>query len=174
MNQLSQKTKIVVKGKLVITDVDGVLTDGKVLYNDDGSRGRMFSVIDGHGFEMLKKHGFDVVLMSGENDDNIARRAEKLDCVFLHSDGFDKKQVLDTFILFNYPTNTETYVIGDDVGDIEIMRGATMAMTPKGSKLSEILGNEIQELGKKGGDGVFREFAETILLSNGIDPYEGL
>lgn len=173
MNQLSQKTKSVVKGKLVVTDVDGVLTDGKVIYNDDGTRGRMFSVIDGYGFEMLKKNGFDVIIMSGENDRNIEERAHKLDCLFLHSDGLDKKSVLDTFILFNYDS-PEVYVIGDDVGDLSIMRSATMAMTPKDSKLAEILGNEVQQLGKRGGDGAFREFAETVLLSNGIDPYEGV
>lgn len=162
------------RSKLVVTDVDGVLTDGKVVYNDDGSRGRFFSVIDGHGFEMLKRNGFDVVIMSGENDRHIEERAHKLDCIFIHSDGFDKKSILDTFILFNYNPTPEIYVIGDDIGDLSMMRSATMAMTPKDSKLAEILGNEVQQLTKRGGEGVFREFAETILLSNKIDPYEGV
>lgn len=161
-----------VNKKIVFSDVDGTLTDGTVIYNDNGTRARKFSVIDGHGFQMLRDNGFDVVMISGEDDDNIRERAKKLDCFFLPCNGDRKEIVAQTFILFNYDNDPEIYAIGDDVNDLGLMDRATMCATPFGSKLSETR-SDIPVLSKKGGEGAFREFAELVLLSNKIHPYEG-
>lgn len=170
MNQKkSQWRNFVVK--LVITDVDGVLTDGKVVYCDNGSRSRSFSVVDGYGFEMLKKYGFAVLIVSGENDLNIRLRANKLNVPFIHAGKKSKSDAVLDYFDGDASLIDEIYVIGDDVNDVPLM-GADIFATPKGSKLSDIFGDRVLTLQKCGGDGAFREFAELVLLSNGIDPYK--
>lgn len=158
---------------LVVSDVDGTLTDGRVLYNDDGSRGRLFSVIDGHGVKMLKDNGFAVMFVSGEDDKNIQYRAEKLGVFYEPARGRGKDDIVAEFLLFNniYP---KLFAIGDDVNDLSMLRMAHQAATPKGSILSERdeLSYDILVLTKRGGNGAFREFAEMILLMNGVEPYK--
>lgn len=157
--------------KLVITDVDGVLTDGKVIYCDNDSRSRTFSVVDGHGFEMLKKHGFTVLIVSGENDFNIKLRANKLGVPFIHAGKKSKSDAVLNYFDGDASLIDEIYAIGDDVNDIPFM-DADIFVTPKDSRLSKIFGDRVLTLHERGGEGAFREFAELILLSNGIDPYK--
>lgn len=154
--------------KLVVTDVDGTLTNGQVIYDRNGNRSRWFSVIDGYGFEMLKRNGFDVLMISGENDYCIEKRAEKVnsDCALGVK---NKREYVDKW----YPQYKEIYVLGDDVNDLDLMDSerVVLAATPKGSVIERLQKDFIHVLGSKGGEGAFREFAEMILLSNRIEPY---
>lgn len=152
--------------RLVVTDVDGTLTDGSVIYGDKGKRFRQFSVIDGYGFELLTKNGFDVLIISGEDDDCIKYRAQKLGVDYAL--GIKNKA---TWTKEWYGHYKELYVIGDDVNDLELMKleNVVLAATPKDSILSK-MDLPIIDLDKKGGEGAFREFAEIVLSSNQILP----
>ena len=154
--------------KLVVTDVDGTLTNGQVVYDGNGNRSRSFSVIDGYGFEMLKRNGFDVLMISGENDFCIEERARKISNVCALGVK-NKREYVDKW----YPQYREIYVLGDDVNDLDLMDSerVVLAATPKGSVIERLEKDFIHVLGSKGGEGAFREFAEMILLSNRIEPY---
>ena len=154
--------------KLVVTDVDGTLTNGQVIYDGNGTRSRSFSVIDGYGFEMLKRNGFDVLMISGENDFCIEERARKISNVCALGVK-NKREYVDKW----YPQYKEIYVLGDDVNDLDLMDSerVVLAATPKGSVIERLQKDFIHVLGSKGGEGAFREFAEMILLSNRIEPY---
>lgn len=154
--------------KLVVTDVDGTLTNGQVIYDRNGNRSRSFSVIDGYGFEMLKRNGFDVLMISGENDFCIEERARKISNVCALGVK-NKREYVDKW----YPQYKEIYVLGDDVNDLDLMDSerVVLAATPKGSVIERLQKDFIHVLGSKGGEGAFREFAEMILLSNRIEPY---
>jgi 3-deoxy-D-manno-octulosonate 8-phosphate phosphatase (KDO 8-P phosphatase) len=152
--------------KLVIVDVDGTLTDGRVLYDGYGNRSRLFSVIDGYGFELLRKHGFGILVLSGEGDACISERMQKLNVD--HALGVkDKAEYVEKW----YQGRDEIYVIGDDVNDLGLMRmdNTVLAATPNESILSQ-MELDITVLTRRGGKGAFREFAEMVLLSNGITP----
>lgn len=158
--------------KLVVTDVDGTLTNGQVVYGAK-SKFRSFSVIDGHGFQLLRENGFDILVITGENDKCIEKRMRKL------SNRLDVDYVLDVqfkadYIAEWYGQYDELYVIGDDVNDLDMMQlpKVVIAATPKGSVISTLRIGNIIELEKRGGDGAFREFAEMVLMSNRIDPYK--
>ena len=154
--------------KLVVVDVDGTLTDGNVIYGSNGDRYRQFSVIDGYGFEMLMKSGFDVLILSGENDDCIKHRARKLKADYALA---VKDKV--SYVKKWYGRYKELYVIGDDVNDLGLMRmeETVLSATPKDSIISRMNLEDVTELTKKGGDGAFREFAEMVLSSNGTSLY---
>ena len=154
--------------KLVVTDVDGTLTNGQVIYDGNGNRSRSFSVVDSYGFEMLKRNGFGVLMISGENDFCIEERARKISNVCALGVK-NKREYVDKW----YPQYREIYVLGDDVNDLDLMDSerVVIAATPKGSVIERLQKDFIHVLGSKGGEGAFREFAEMILLSNRIEPY---
>lgn len=158
---------------IVVSDIDGTQTNGDVVYHDNGKRSRAFNVIDGHGVELLQKNGFTVLFMSAENDKHIIDRANKLGVAFIHAPG-DKYQTLLTHLfMFSHidTSGLEYYAIGDDVNDYRLLKFAALAATPRDSILSN-LNTGFTVLEKRGGQGAFREFAEMVLMSNGIDPYK--
>jgi 3-deoxy-D-manno-octulosonate 8-phosphate phosphatase (KDO 8-P phosphatase) len=157
---------------IVVTDIDGTLTDGEVVYHDDGSRSRSFNVVDGHGVQMLQENGFTVFFMSGENDWHIKHRADKLGVTFLCAAG-DKLQALLSYLFIDDLQGIEYYALGDDVNDYRLLKNAVLSATPRGSVLSTMDENLIV-LTKQGGKGAFREFAEMVLESNGIELYKGV
>lgn len=162
---------------LVVTDVDGCLTDGRARYNERGSISREFSVIDGHGFQMLKEEGFVVIMMSGENDPCIEHRAKKLGVQFISAEkGETKLTRLNKFLAAKgIKKPKDIYVLGDDINDLALRSFSedTFFATPRGSMLSRPGLNKRVDLilTKRGGDGAFREFAEEILAIHGIAPY---
>ncbi len=158
---------------LVVSDVDGTLTDGAVFYSDNGSRTRKFSVIDGHGVQLLKENGFDVLLISGEDDKNIRLRARKLRVDFLHCpSGTTKQKVLTSYVNRNYLMVPEVYVIGDDQNDLSIIDMSAFSATPQNSIIHKKFQDRVHLiLESEGGCGAFREYAEAVLEANSINPY---
>jgi len=158
--------------KTVITDVDGCLTDGGVWYDGNGGISRKFSVIDGHGVELLRKMGFEVVLISGEDDECIKERARKLDVIF-HGGVKNKKKLLKELLKLTLPFERENlfWYLGDDIADVCAVELGLNFYTPKGSVLDTRFKGKYNTLESRGGEGAFREFAELVLLSNKINPY---
>lgn len=152
------------KIKMLVMDVDGTMTDGKVLYTANGEDAKRFSVRDGMGIELLKKAGIKTAILTSETSGIVTTRAEKLkiDCVMLGSRNkkLDLVQLAEKFSL----NLEEIAYIGDDVNDIQPMQIAGVSVCPSDSAASVI---EISHYicKQKGGDGAVREFAEMILLS---------
>ena len=107
--------------RLVITDVDGVLTDGGIFFSETGEALKRFSVRDGMGVERLREQGIETAFLTRENSAIVARRAEKLAIRHCHLGVVDKKAFLPRLLEEAGVGDDEIAYIGDDVNDEEIM-----------------------------------------------------
>ena len=149
--------------KLLLTDVDGVLTDNGVYYSEAGEVMKRFSIRDGMGVERLRKlGGIETGIITGEMSPSVARRAEKLVIRELHLGVKDKLACLSEIMGRLELQWSEIAYIGDDVNDLEVMERAGIAACPSDAMQPVIdMADHICE--NRGGYGAFREFAEWLL-----------
>lgn len=149
--------------RLVITDVDGVLTDTGIYYSPDGEMIKRFSIRDGMGVERLRKHaGIETAIMTGENSGTVTARAQKLKITQVYLGVTDKKSLFEEILKKNQLQPENIAFIGDDVNDLEIMKLVGLTACPgDGMSFIKDISDYICEI--KGGYGAFREFAELIL-----------
>jgi 3-deoxy-D-manno-octulosonate 8-phosphate phosphatase (KDO 8-P phosphatase) len=161
MEELQHKAQ---KIKLLITDCDGVLTDGGVYYSANGEELKKFNLRDGMGVERLRKIcGIDTGIMTGENSPIVARRAEKLQMKHLFLGIKDKKQCLTEILPSLNISPDEIAYIGDDMNDYEVIKMVGLSASPAdGFGLIKETVDYI--CSQNGGDGAFREFAEWIIM----------
>lgn len=150
------------KIKCVLSDSDGVLTDGGMYYSENGDELKKFNTKDGKGFELLRKKGYITGIITGENINLVKRRAEKLqlDEVFLGIK--DKLQVLDE-ICDKYDLKYENIAyIGDDINDLEVMEkvGYSCAVNNALQSIKDV-SDYVTTI--DGGNGAVREVIEFIL-----------
>ena len=149
---------------MLITDVDGVLTDTGVYYSSNGEELKRFSIRDGMGVERLKElANIETGIITGENSLIVSKRAEKLTIRELHL-GIKKK--IDVFAQICKRKNLlpeEIAYIGDDTNDIEVLRIAGLTACPNDAMPSiKSMVDYITE--NKGGHGAFRDFCELIIF----------
>jgi 3-deoxy-D-manno-octulosonate 8-phosphate phosphatase (KDO 8-P phosphatase) len=154
------------KVKLLLLDVDGVLTDGRIVYDSGGRDMKFFDVHDGLGVYMLKKAGIPTILITAKGSRAIRPRAKdmRVDAVF--ADIYPKSSVLEK-ILKKYRINTdEVCFVGDDLVDLCLMKrvGFSVAVF---NAAPEIKGVSHYVTFKEGGRGAVREVAELILKAQG-------
>ena len=149
--------------KLLITDCDGVLTDGGVYVSAEGEELKKFNLRDGMGVERLRKVcGIETGIMTGENSPIVAKRAEKLQITHLYLGIKDKKQRLKEILLATNLNADEIAYIGDDLNDLEVITMSGLTASPAdGNSLIKETVDYICSL--PGGAGAFREFAELII-----------
>ena len=149
--------------KLLLTDVDGVLTDNGVYYSNDGEVMKRFSIRDGMGVERLRKLAdIETGIITGEMSPSVARRAEKLRIDELHLGVKDKLGRVTEILQRLQLQWEEMAYIGDDVNDLEVMEKAGIAACPSDAmpQVSAIVHYHCEN---KGGYGAFREFAEWLI-----------
>ena len=149
--------------KLLITDCDGVLTDGGVYVSAEGEELKKFNLRDGMGVERLRKVcGIETGIMTCENSPIVAKRAEKLQITHLYLGIKDKKQRLKEILLATNLNADEIAYIGDDLNDLEVITMSGLTASPAdGNSLIKETVDYICSL--PGGAGAFREFAELII-----------
>ena len=150
------------KIKVVITDVDGVLTDGGLYYSDDGLVIKKFNVKDGMGIRLLREAGIESGIISTDTSKIMVVRAEKLKMDFSYTGIWGKEEKLKEICEERNIKPENAAFIGDDVNDLGIIKEAGFSACPSDS-VEEVLKSVDLVLKKKGGEGVFREFAELIL-----------
>lgn len=156
---LKERAKLV---KLVLTDVDGVLTDGGVFYGSEGEVMKRFNIRDGMGVERLREHGVDVGFITGEKSESVVKRAEKLRIEIVHLFCKDKPAVVRQIMEELGLAPEQVAYIGDDVNDIEAMKLVGFPATPADAMLQA---REVAQFicRRPGGAGAFRELAEFII-----------
>jgi YrbI family 3-deoxy-D-manno-octulosonate 8-phosphate phosphatase len=160
--QIDTKLK---KIKLVISDVDGVLTDGGMYYNEEGEYMKKFNTRDSMGMELLLQKGIKTILMTRENSKIVKERVKKIKMVDLYSDVIKKEEMIPE-ILKKYDVNSdEIAYIGDDVNDVEIMKKVGFSVTPFDGNFV-VKENADYTCKMEGGKGAFREIADLIIESN--------
>lgn len=152
--------------KLLLTDCDGVLTDGSVYYSEQGELLKRFHIRDGMGVERLRRlAGVETGVISGEQSMSLKRRAEKLSIEECHL-GVKEKAVAIQSISdrCGIPLNSLAY-IGDDVNDLEVFALVGLSACP--SDAMTVVKETVDVVcDLKGGKGAFREFAEMIIQAH--------
>ncbi len=148
--------------KLILTDIDGVWTDGGMYYDQTGNEWKKFHTYDSAGVLFAHQKNIPVGIITGETTEIVKRRAEKLKVDFLYQGVRNKVEVARDICQQLGITLDEVAFIGDDLGDIELLKAVGVAGVPASApayvrKLATI------PLMKNGGEGVFREFVETLL-----------
>lgn len=148
--------------KLILTDIDGVWTDGGMYYDQTGNEWKKFHTYDSAGVTLAHKYGIPVGIITGENTEIVSRRAKKLKVDYLFQGISDKLSVAKSLCNELGIDLTDVAYIGDDINDAELLKNAGFAGVPASApkyilKLSHV------NLSKRGGEGVFREFVESIL-----------
>jgi YrbI family 3-deoxy-D-manno-octulosonate 8-phosphate phosphatase len=157
--------------KLLITDCDGVLTDGGVYYGANGEGEKKFNIRDGMGVERLRKlASVETAIVTGENSPSVVERAKKLQITELHLLSKDKPAVFKEMIGRLGLQPEEVAYIGDDYNDQEVMKLAGFTACPADA-LPGIRAAVDYVCEAKGGEGCFREFAEFIIdVKNSVIP----
>lgn len=150
------------KPKLILTDIDGVWTDGGMYYDQTGNEWKKFNTYDSAGVLFAHQNNIPVGIITGEDTEIVKRRAEKLKVDFLYQNAKDKLSIAKTLCTDLGITLEDVAYIGDDLGDIELLEAAGIAACPYSAPSSTKKHVDfITE--KKGGEGSFREFVEHIL-----------
>ncbi|MGE3974352.1 MAG: HAD-IIIA family hydrolase [Bdellovibrionales bacterium] len=151
--------------RLFVSDVDGVMTDGGMFYDNAGGELKKFNTLDGKAIELLRECGLKVAIMTGESTDAVERRAKKLKFDFLYQGCTSKESNLEQLLKRLELKPHEVLFVGDDLGDLNVMKQVGVAVTVPNAV------QQIKEIShfmcsKKGGDGALRDIAEWILLAH--------
>ncbi len=154
------------KIKLVLTDVDGCLTDGTVYYGSNHEKYKKFNMQDGMALKILKKNNILSGIISADNSEATRYRAEDLKFDYICININDKLQKFNEILEKNNITEDEVAYMGDDIQDICILERVGQAVAPNNAvkQVKEIVKYTTK---KNGGDGAFREFVEYIIKLNG-------
>ncbi|MBM3284399.1 MAG: 3-deoxy-D-manno-octulosonate 8-phosphate phosphatase [Candidatus Aminicenantes bacterium] len=150
--------------KMILMDVDGTLTDGTLFVLPDGEEVKSYNVRDGLGILLARMAGLKTGIITGKTSRALERRAAKLRVDELHQGILDKKQVLDSILLKHGLQSNEVAYIGDDLGDLDVIRCVGLAAAVADAHpLIKRHSHFICRL--EGGRGAVREFIEFILES---------
>jgi 3-deoxy-D-manno-octulosonate 8-phosphate phosphatase (KDO 8-P phosphatase) len=151
------------KIKVILTDVDGVLTDTGIYYGPQGEALKRYSVRDGMGIERLRKYaGIETIIITGENSAAVKSRAEKLKMQEFYLGVKDKTEVLEIIKKKNGYVKEDIAYIGDDSNDYDVIQQCGFTATPSdGMNFIKEIVDYVCET--KAGYGAFRELAEIIL-----------
>ncbi len=153
--------------KALILDVDGVLTDGKIIYGNGGVELKAFDVKDGHGLKLLQRNGIELVIVTGRESEVVARRAEELGIKRLYQKAIDKLVVYED-IKRELGLEDESFAcIGDDLLDIPIAKRAGLSVAVADAN-KELKARSMLITNAVGGNGAVRELCEIILKSQGL------
>lgn len=148
--------------KLVLTDIDGVWTDGGMYYDQTGNEWKKFNTSDSAGVLFCKKLSIPVGIITGENTKIVQKRAEKLNIDYLYQGISDKVSVAENIIKELNINWVDVAYIGDDIGDVKLLKKVGFSCAPKNAKkYIQDISDYVTE--SSGGEGAFREFVEKII-----------
>ncbi len=151
--------------KIVLTDVDGVLTDGGMYYTEEGDIMKRFFARDGMGVTLLKKANISTIIVTKEKNKIIKQWAKKMNIAKVYDGILDKSSILDIVCKNYHLLPNQVAYIGDDVNDIGLLKIVGLSAVPKdGSTQAKKICNYICKM--PGGYGAFRELVDLILLNN--------
>lgn len=153
--------------KMVLLDVDGVLTSGDIIYSDNGEQIKVFNVKDGVGIRLLREAGLEVGIVTGRKGQALHHRCENLgiDLIF---DGIRRKdQVLEAITARTGIAREAMAYMGDDLPDLPIMKRVGLSVAV--ADAHEILRQQAHMTTRaRGGKGAVREISEAILKAQGL------
>lgn len=153
--------------ELLLLDVDGVLTDGNIIYSDSGEQIKKFNSKDGLGMRLLMDAGIDVGIITGRKSKALEHRCENLGITLLFDGIKDKSDALDKIISRTGIPAEKIAFAGDDLIDLPVMKrvGVSFCVCDASCDVQnncDIITNQ------KGGQGAVREICESILKAKGL------
>lgn len=152
--------------KLLLLDVDGVMTDGRIVIDDHGVEAKFFHVRDGHGLKMLQRAGLQVGFLTGRRSKVVEYRAAELGVSLVRQGSKDKLKDYEEMRAELALGDSEIAFAGDDVVDLPVMRRVGLALAPADS-VEEVQSVAHYICRHRGGHGAVREIVELILKGQG-------
>jgi 3-deoxy-D-manno-octulosonate 8-phosphate phosphatase (KDO 8-P phosphatase) len=161
---ISEKLKNI---KLLLLDVDGVLTDGSIIYNDNNEETKTFNVKDGFGIRLLMDAGIEVGIVTGRASKALIHRCNNLGLSLIFDGVVDKSAIFDKIMEETGLSEYEIAFIGDDLPDLPLLKKAGLSIAV--SDAHEVVRSNVDLVtSAKGGNGAVREICEAILKAGGL------
>ena len=157
------------KIKMLILDVDGIMTDGRIIMDHNGEESKNFDVRDGHGLKLLQRYGLKVAILTGRRSKVVEYRAKDLDIKDVYQKVFNKKEVFEKILKKHKLLPAEAAYMGDDIIDIPVLR--IVGFSASVADAMDVVKKTVDYVsGYKGGRGAVREICEMILKAQGKWP----
>lgn len=153
--------------KLLVLDVDGVLTDGGIVLDDRGNEIKTFHVRDGHGITMLIQAGISVAFVTGRQSAVVERRARELGVSDVFQKSYDKTIAVRELMRKYSVREAEVAYIGDDIVDIPVLKRVGFPVAVADAE-EEVKAVALYVTEKGGGRGAVREFCDFLLKAKGM------
>ncbi len=150
--------------RLLVLDVDGVLTDGKLYFLADGSEAKAFSTLDGQGIKMLMNSGVNVAIITGRTSTIVERRAANLGIMHLIQGREDKRTVLDELLSSLQLSYDQVAYLGDDLPDLAAIRCVVLGVAVANAN-TFVRQHVLAVTSLRGGEGAARELCEFIMAA---------
>ena len=152
--------------QVLVIDVDGVLTDGTIIVNGDGTESKFFSVLDGHGIRLWQRAGLKVAFLSGRASESTRYRAEQLEVQYVFQDCHNKLDALQKFLKQVGLSPEVIAYIGDDLPDLPVIKYVGFGVAVANA-VDEVKQYADYVTTRPGGGGAVREVIEYILKNTG-------
>ena len=168
--QANQNIQLIVekakKLKLLILDVDGVLTDGKLFFDNEGNEYKSFHARDGHGIKLLRQTGVEVAVISGRKSNSVALRMKSLGIDHIYQGHEDKRAAFNELLTKVGITSEQVAHVGDDLLDLPIMTRVGLAIAVNDANFA-VKKHADWCTTTPGGQGAVREVCDFIMQAQG-------
>ncbi len=154
--------------RLIVLDVDGCLTDGKIVYGESGEEIKAFNVKDGLAIKSWMRLGGEVAIITGRRSKIVERRAAELGIVHLYQGEKDKRRRIETLCSGLGFSLNECAAIGDDLNDWGMLEAVGRSFAPADAA-APIAAKADRVLSRRGGDAAVREMIDILVHDNGDD-----
>ncbi len=154
------------KIKLLLLDVDGVLTDGRIIYDAQGNELKAFDVKDGHGLKMVQRAGIQVGIITGRSSEVVRRRAAELGIEIVYQGALQKLVPYREILAQHDLTDEQVAYIGDDIVDLPILQRVGFSATVADA-VPDVLPLVDYVATRSGGRGAVREVCDLLLRATG-------
>jgi 3-deoxy-D-manno-octulosonate 8-phosphate phosphatase (KDO 8-P phosphatase) len=163
MNEIEERARAV---RMLVFDVDGVLTDGSLFYGDDGQEYKAFNSRDGHGIKMLRASGVEAGIITGRSSQVVMHRMRNLGITHIHQGAEDKLHAFQNLLAVEKLSAEQIAYMGDDLVDLPVLRRCGLAVTvPDAPAEVQARCHYVTRAGA--GRGAAREVCELILRAQG-------
>jgi len=161
--ELQEKAKTI---RLLVTDVDGVLTDGRIFYSTEGVESQAFFVRDGFGLRMAQQAGLLTAIITGRVSAAVTYRAKELGITEIHQGALNKLETYEMLLQRYELTDEQVAYVGDDLNDLPVLGRVGLSAAPADADL-EVRAQVAYVTTLAGGRGAVREVIDLILKAQG-------
>lgn len=154
--------------ELIVLDVDGTMTDGSIVYSENGDEVKSFCVKDGLAISSWSKMGKHVAIITGRSSQIVKRRAGELKIDHIYQGVHNKQEVLEGLVQELGLTMENVAAIGDDLNDYKMLKSVGKSFVPNNASHYVVDIADVH-LSKKGGDGAVREMIEQLISEENLE-----